>query len=322
MVRRALIAHRHIRLVADLLAQHRDNARFADACFAREQCDLALAFHRVAPAIHEQRDLMLAPDEGRHAHRACCLEAADVLRLAQHRPHGDGRPKTFQDLRPQRLQLERAAQQSPRRLCDHKASRLGQRLQSRGQIGRLADDGLFLRRAKSDEIADDDDPRRDPDADLQFSFACVSSFATTAKMSRPARHRPLGVFLMRPRETEIGQHPVAHELGDEPVIARDRAGAGVLVGPDDLAHILGIKARRHGGRADEIAEHNGELAALGDVRRRWRGSGVCRLSRCFRRPQTYDSLEQTLAVAHGHAELFEVAVRQVRQHRVVDFVVA
>ena len=34
---------------------------------------------------------------------------------------------------------------------------------------------------------------------------------------------------------------------------------------DDLAHVLGIEPRRQRGRADEIAEHDGELAPLGGV---------------------------------------------------------
>ena len=31
---------------------------------------------------------------------------------------------------------------------------------------------------------------------------------------QPRPHRPLGLVLMRPRPAEIGQHAVAHELGD------------------------------------------------------------------------------------------------------------
>ncbi len=38
-----------------------------------------------------------------------------------------------------------------------------------------------------------------------------------------------------------------------------------MIGADDLAHVLGIEPRRHRGRTDEIAEHHGELAALGGV---------------------------------------------------------
>jgi hypothetical protein len=111
-------------------------------------------------------------------------------------PHGDGRPKTFRDPRPQRLQLERAAQQSPRRLCDHKASRFGQRLQSRGQIERLADDGLFLRRALSDKVADHNDPRGDTDADLEIFVRPRFELRDDGRDVEASPYRPLGVVLM------------------------------------------------------------------------------------------------------------------------------
>ena len=67
VVRRALIAHPHMRLVADPLAERRQNARLADARLARDERDLTFALARLAPAVEEQRHLMLAPDEGRHA---------------------------------------------------------------------------------------------------------------------------------------------------------------------------------------------------------------------------------------------------------------
>jgi hypothetical protein len=72
---------------------------------------------------------------------------------------------------------------------------------------------------------------------------------------------------MGAREAEIGQHAIAHEFGDEAVIARDRARAGILIGADHFTHIFGIEPRRHRGGADEIAEHHGELTAFGGVRR-------------------------------------------------------
>ena len=185
---------------------------------------------------------MLAPDEGCHAHRARCLEAADVLRLAQHRPHGDGRPKTFQDLRPQRLQLERAAQQSPRRLCDHKASRFGQRLQSRGQIGRLADDGLFLRRALSDKVADHNDPRGDADADLEIFVRPRFELRDDGRDVEASPYRPLGVVLMGLGIAEIDEDAVAHVLRHEPAEALHGLGDTLLISGNDLAEVFRVHA--------------------------------------------------------------------------------
>ena len=42
------------------------------------------------------------------------------------------------------------------------------------------------------------------------------------------------------RKAEIGQHAVAHELGDEATVPSDRAGHGVLIAPDQRAQKLGI----------------------------------------------------------------------------------
>ena len=42
------------------------------------------------------------------------------------------------------------------------------------------------------------------------------------------------------RTAEIGQDPVAHELGDEPAEAADRAGGGILITADHAAKQFGI----------------------------------------------------------------------------------
>ena len=74
---------------------------------------------------------------------------------------------------------------------------------------------------------------------------------------------PLGLVLVRPRPAEVGQHAVAHELGDVALEPGDLAGDGVLVGADDLAHLLRVEPGRERGRADQVDEHDRELAALG-----------------------------------------------------------
>jgi hypothetical protein len=58
--------------------------------------------------------------------------------------------------------------------------------------------------------------------------------------------------------------------------ARDLAGHRVLVAGDDRPHVLRIEPRRQFGRADEVAEHHGQLTALGLARRRRRRGGFGR----------------------------------------------
>ncbi len=76
-------------------------------------------------------------------------------------------------------------------------------------------------------------------------------------------HRPLGLVLVRLRPAEIGEHAITHVLGDMPAPALDHLGAGGLIGPDHLPHVLGIEPRRELSRAHQIEEHHRQLPPLG-----------------------------------------------------------
>ena len=54
-------------------------------------------------------------------------------------------------------------------------------------------------------------------------------------------HRAFGVVLVGPRIAEIGEHAVAHVLGDEATVAFDQFGATAVIGADDLPQLLGIE---------------------------------------------------------------------------------
>ena len=147
----------------------------------------------------------------------------------------------------------------------------------------------------------------------------------------PGAHCPLSIVLVRLGPAEVGEHAVAHELGDmtfEPRhLARDRA----LIVPEQRAHLLRIKARGECRRADEIDEHDCEVPALGCSRNscqrhspllrhvlrvRISGGGL-RIS-----VQCRDGLQQLHAVAERQAKFLEVMVRELGQHLGVDGVVA
>ena len=49
----------------------------------------------------------------------------------------------------------------------------------------------------------------------------------------------------------------------------DNLGAGLLVGADDLTELLGVQALGERREGDQVAEHHGELAALGTRRLVW-----------------------------------------------------
>ena len=66
--------------------------------------------------------------------------------------------------------------------------------------------------------------------------------------------RSTGAVLMSLGPAEIGQHPIAHELRDVTVEARNLTSHRVLVAPQDPARFFRIATRRQRRRPDEIDE--------------------------------------------------------------------
>jgi len=195
-------------------------------------------------------------------------------------------------------------------------------LQPRSQVRGVADDAALLRLPRSDEVADDDQAGRDPDPHAQRRSRRGDEFRRSLDDREPGLHGALGVVFVGLRIAEIGEHPVADVFGDEATVALDRRRAAAMVGADDLAHVLGIEPRGECGRADEIAEHHREMAALGGVlRRRW-GRGARRLGWAVRRAESGDRLEQAFTVTQGDAKLSEIAFVQVDQNVRADRILA
>ena len=67
---------------------------------------------------------------------------------------------------------------------------------------------------------------------------------------------------MRVRIAEIDQDAVAHIARDEARETPHNFGHRVMIGANQVPQILGIAPHRQCGRADEVAEHDGELSAL------------------------------------------------------------
>ena len=115
-------------------------------------------------------------------------------------------------------------------------------------------------------------------------------------------------------KAEIRKNSVAHELGDEAVVARDRSRTGVLIGPDDLPHVFGIEPRRHRGGAHEVAEHDRKLATLRRVAGRERGRACRRRVRASggRTLEFGDRRQQLSPVAEKRVpEFLQVKVRRI-----------
>ena len=118
------------------------------------------------------------------------LEAALGGALAHH-PRGHHRRAQAPELDgTEILVLEQPAGQPPRARRDHHRPRLGQCLQPRREVRRLADHRLLLRRTLADQIADDHQPGGDADPHLQWRRPTVSSpatFSTSFNAARTAR---------------------------------------------------------------------------------------------------------------------------------------
>jgi hypothetical protein len=189
-------------------------------------------------------------------------KAAFAGGLAQHHERLDRRADALQILRADRAQRVGAAQKPQNVFGDDKLVGLGDALQAGGQIGGLTDDRGLLRGAGADQIADDHHAGGDPDPRRQRRSVRRLGLFDGLDDREARAHRTLGIVFAGARPAEIAQHAVAHELGDEPLEPADHAGDGVLIAGDDVAHVLGINARRHLGRADKIDEHDGEVAAF------------------------------------------------------------
>ena len=177
-------------------------------------------------------------------------------------------------------------------LIDGDAARRRLGLQACRKIRRLADHRLLLRGARSDQVADDDEPRGDADAALQRRLGGERSHRGDEFERRP--YRALGVIFVRLRISEIDERTVAHVLGDEPAEALDALRNALLIARDDLEQVLGIHARRKRRRTDEVREHHGDLTALGRILRRFdecRGSRDRRRMRRLFGPQSGDRIE-------------------------------
>jgi hypothetical protein len=117
---------------------------------------------------------------------------------------------------------------------------------------------------RADQIADYDEAAGDAEPHIQRFRS--GEPVDRVDDGKPRPDRPLGIVLMRLGIAEIDQNAVAHIFGDKAGETADGIGDAAVVGADQLTQILRIIARRQRRRADQIAEHDGQLAPLGLAR--------------------------------------------------------
>ena len=268
IVGQALVAERPVALAGEPFLECQDDPRLADAGLAGEDRDLALAVvARLLPALAQERDLLLAADHRRQAGGAQRLEPADAARR-DHAGQLDRTGEALELVLAQLLAVEQAADQTAGPGADDDAAGLCERLQAGGEVRRLADHRLLLGAAVADQVADHHEPGRDADPGLEPEVGPRRQRRDRLDQLEAGAHRPLGVALVGLRIAEVGEHAVAHVLGEMALEALDHRGAAALIGGDHRPHVLGVEHRRERGRVDQVAEQDGELAALALAPRR------------------------------------------------------
>ena len=226
------------------------------------QDHLAVAVLGPGPALEQDAELVLAPDQRREMLAVERLEAAFGATLALDPPGGERLGEALEAPRAEIGQLEEATDQPARGLADDHGPRRRERLQSCGEVRRLADHRLLLRGTLADQIADHHLAGRDAGSHRQCPTIVGGEAADRLGEVETRPDRALGVVLMRLRKAEIGEHAIAHELRDVALVAADDLAAGALVGGDHRPHVFRIEPRRQRGRADQIAEQHRELPAF------------------------------------------------------------
>ena len=309
-----------------------DQARFAQARLADDHHQLAVALPRPLPAPHQHRDFFVAADQ----RREIALRRPASAAARPHEPEQRHRlGHALERVRAALLRDKQACDLAlhPRR--DQDRARLGQRLHPRRNVGDVAINlarRIDHRRAGFE--ADAGDERW-----LAGAGILAVQFSQRALDRERRPRRALGVVLMRHRIAEQRHQPVAELLGDMAAHLRHRRRSGIEIGADKVAPFLGIELRGNPGRADQIAEHHGEIAALADSlgsgrNSRWRRGSLCRSGRMRESfgwrlflvritAQRSDGVEQRAAVPDkADAQILQVLRRQARQDLLVDRIVA
>ncbi len=168
---------------------------------------------------------------------------------------------------PRILERKDVADEVVRGSADQNGIGAGECLQACGEVGCLADDRLLARGAFADRLTDHHEPSGDADAHGEAGPIAAGDLGAERRQRVDDReagaNRALGILLLRVRVAEIDEHAVAHELSDVAVEAPDSFAHRLLIGADHVTHIFGIDLRREARRLRQVAEHHGQVAALG-----------------------------------------------------------
>ena len=101
------------------------------------------------PAPKQQFEFFFPPDQRSQTRRVQCLEAAFRRTRPQRRPGSHRAGDTLEVFCPEVLKLKQIVKKSPGSFGDDHRVRLGEPLQARRKVRRLADNRLLLSRTRS-----------------------------------------------------------------------------------------------------------------------------------------------------------------------------
>jgi hypothetical protein len=134
-----------------------------------------------------------------------------------------------------------------------------------------------------------------------------------------ARNFPTASINASPARTE-NQDAVAHVLSHEAIESSDRLRDALLIRADYRTQIFGIELCGERSRADEVREHDSQLATLGVVSPGWfdhRGRRTCRHGNTGTAKIT-DRAQHFQPVAERDTEVFEVLLGQIGEDGNID----
>src|SRR5262245_27645725 len=118
------------------------------------------------PATKQEVQFLLTSDQSRQRLPAQGLEAALSRTWSDCDPGSDRFGEALQSMGAKVLNLEQVAKELSRAFGNDDAIRLGDTLQSRGNIRGLPHDAALLSLARPDQVADDNKPSGNADASL------------------------------------------------------------------------------------------------------------------------------------------------------------
>ena len=157
--------------------------RFADPALAGKKHHLTFTGLCSCLEPRQQFKFFLPPYQLRQAAGVQGLETTFRRTHPQRRPSPHWPGDALEVLRSEVLRLEQIAEKFSRGLGDDDHVRLGEPLQACRHVRRLADDAALLRLPQSDQVADDNEPRRNANPGLQRSARLEASYRREAEMT-------------------------------------------------------------------------------------------------------------------------------------------